>query len=249
MCARVAQKPNSFALVLNFYRLPEVNRISCAVWAKKFTKKCDPRAEFLPCFFAQPKPALFVVACLFICFYIPFVIAFSFLKMPTGVFPMKNLETTYIFFNPHRILFKLLLFTNWMTCHWHVQTYHLGFNRLQINWKLDFIRSHSIQSFKLKLDAVVFLESEIVINRVLKQPWCTKIRQCTNVDEFSRQLTNKRCEARKLEVAQSTLAKLVKALFEMERIFQEKDGKGKTPLFVGRGVGGGGLWYSLILAI
>ena len=63
-------------------------------------------------FFAQAKPALFAVACLFICFYIPFVVAFSFLKMPTGVFPMKNLETTYIFFNPHGILLKLLLFTN-----------------------------------------------------------------------------------------------------------------------------------------
>ena len=91
-----------------------------------------------------------------------------------------------------------------------------------------------------KLDAVVFLESEIVINRVLKQPRCTKIRQCTNVDEFNRHITKNRCETRKLEPAQSTLAKLVKALFEMERIFQEKDGKGKTPLFVSRGRGRGG---------
>ena len=66
-----------------------------------------------------------------------------------------------------------------------------------------------------KLDAVVFLESEIVINRVLKQPRCTKIRQCTNVDEFNRHMTKDRCETRKLEPAQSTLAKLVKALFEM----------------------------------
>ena len=86
-----------------------------------------------------------------------------------------------------------------------------------------------------KLDAVFFLESEIVINRVLKQPRCTKIRQCTNVDEFNRHMTKNRCETRKLEPAQSTLAKLVKALFEMERIFQEKDGKGKTLLFVSRG--------------
>ena len=91
-----------------------------------------------------------------------------------------------------------------------------------------------------KLDAVVFLESEIVINTVLKQPWCTKIRQCTNVDEFNRHMTKNRCETEKLEPAQSTLAKLVKALFEMERIFQEKDGKGKTPLFVGWGGGGWG---------
>ena len=35
----------------------------------------------------------------------------------------------------------------------------------------------------------------------------------------------------------------MKALFEMERIFEEKDGKGKTPLFVGPGGGGE---YSLI---
>ena len=176
-------------------------------------------------FFAQPKPALFVVACLFICFYIPFVVAFSFLKMPTGVFPMKNLETTYIFFNPHRILFKLLLFTNWMTCHWHVQTYHLGFNRLQISCWLDFIRSHSIQSFNSKLDAVVFLESEIVINRVLKQPWCTKIRQCTNVDEFNRHITKNRCETRKLEPASIDACKTGKSAFWNGKNFPRKGWK------------------------
>ena len=123
---------------------------------KEIYKKVWSTRRVFALFFAQPKPALFVVACLFICFYIPFVVAFSFLKMPTGVFPMKNLETTYIFFNPHRILFKLLLFTNWMTCHWHVQTYHLGFNRIQINCKLDFIRSHSIQSLKFKTRCCCF---------------------------------------------------------------------------------------------
>ena len=32
----------------------------------------------------------------------------------------------------------------------------------------------------------------------------------------------------------------MKALFEMGRILQEKDGKGKTPLFVGPEGGGGG---------
>ena len=31
----------------------------------------------------------------------------------------------------------------------------------------------------------------------------------------------------------------MKALFEMDRILQEKDGKGKTPLYVGPGGGGG----------
>ena len=38
----------------------------------------------------------------------------------------------------------------------------------------------------------------------------------------------------------------MKALFEMERIFEEKDGKSKTPLFVGPGGGGGVLPYSHI---
>ena len=37
----------------------------------------------------------------------------------------------------------------------------------------------------------------------------------------------------------------MKALFEMDRILQEKDGKGKTPLFVGP-EGGGALPYSHI---
>ena len=165
MCARVAQKPNSFALVLNFYRLPEVNRISCAVWAKKFTKKCDPRAEFLPCFFAQPKPALFVVACLFICFYIPFVIAFSFLKMPTGVFPMKNLETTYIF------LIHIGSSSNYcsLQIEWHATDMCKHIILVSIDFKSieSWILYAVIQFSPLnsKLDAVVFLESEIVINR------------------------------------------------------------------------------------
>ena len=63
----------------------------------------------------------------------------------------------------------------------------------------------------------------------------------TSTNLYNRHITNKRCETRKLEAAQSTLAKLVNALFEMERIFQEKDGEGKTPLFVSRGRGGGGI--------
>ena len=90
-----------FLLLRNnkFLSLTRGEANSCGVWAKKFTKRCDPRAEFA-LFFAQPKPALFVVACLFICFffYFPVVAAFSFLKIPTRVFPMKYLETTYIFF-------------------------------------------------------------------------------------------------------------------------------------------------------
>ena len=89
-------------LLLRFYKFLSLTRgepNSCVVWAKKFTKRYDPRAEFA-LFFAQPKPALFVVACLFIYlfFYFPVVAAFSFLKIPTRVFPMKYLETTYIFF-------------------------------------------------------------------------------------------------------------------------------------------------------
>ena len=122
-----------------------------------------------------------------------------------------------------------------MTCHWHVQTYHLGFNRLQINWKLDFIRSHSIQSFKLKLDAVVFLESEIVINRVLKQPWCTKIRQCTNVDEFNRHIMKNRCETRKLEPASIDACKTGKSAFWNGKNFPRKGWKRQNPTFCGAG--------------
>ena len=88
-------------LLLRFYKFLSLTRgepNNCVVWAKKFTKRYDPRAEFA-LFFAQPKPALFVVACLFIYlfFYFPVVAAFSFLKIPTRVFPMKYLETTYIF--------------------------------------------------------------------------------------------------------------------------------------------------------
>ena len=70
------------------------------------------------------------------------------------------------------------------------------------------------------------------------------------VDELNRHITknnrhptSRGCKTRKLEPALSKLAKLMKALFEMERIFEEKDGKGKTPLFVGPGGGGE---YSLI---
>ena len=69
------------------------------------------------------------------------------------------------------------------------------------------------------------------------------------VDELNRHITknnrhptSRGCKTRKLEPAQSKLAKLMKALFE--RIFEEKDGKGKTPLFVGPEGGGGG--HSLI---
>ena len=73
------------------------------------------------------------------------------------------------------------------------------------------------------------------------------------VDELNRHITknnrhptSRGCKTRKREPTQSTLAKLMKALFEMGRILQEKDGKGKTPLFVGPEGGGGGGEHSLI---
>ena len=74
----------------------------------------------------------------------------------------------------------------------------------------------------------------------------TKIVHITknNITKNNRHPTSRGCKTRKLEPAQSTLAKLMKALFEMERIFEEKAGKSKTPLFVGPGGEGGG--YSLI---
>ena len=74
------------------------------------------------------------------------------------------------------------------------------------------------------------------------------------VDELNRHITknnrhptSRGCKTGKREPTQSTLAKLMKALFEMDRILQEKDGKGKTPLFVGpEGGGGRALPYSHI---
>ena len=168
---------------------------------------------------------LLLLVCLFVFTCIPFVIAFSFLKMQTGVFPMKNLERTYIFFDPHRILFNYCsLQIEWHATDMckHIILVSIDFKSI-VSWILYAVIQFSPSNSKL--DAIVFLESEIVINRVLKQPWYTKIRQCTNVDEFNRHITKDRCETRKLEPAQSTLAKLVKVLFEMERIFQEKDGK------------------------
>ena len=84
----------------NFYRLPDRGEPnSCAVWAKKFTKMCDPRAEFLPCLLLKRnRLCLLLLQFVYLVFYFPVVAAFSFLKIPTGVFPMKYLETTYIFF-------------------------------------------------------------------------------------------------------------------------------------------------------
>ena len=61
-----------------------------------------------------------------------------------------------------------------------------------------------------------------------------------HITKNNRHPTSRGCKTRKLEPAQSTLAKLMKALFEMERIFEEKDGKSKTPLFVDPEGGGGG---------
>ena len=89
-----------FAHGFRFYKFLSLTRgepNSCVVWAKKFTKRCDPRAEFLPCFLLnRNRLCLLLLVCLFVFFFtFPF---FSFLKIPTRVFPMEYLETTYIFF-------------------------------------------------------------------------------------------------------------------------------------------------------
>ena len=85
-------------LLLRFYKFLSLTRgeqNSCAVWAKKFTKMCD----FLPCFLLKRnRLCLLLLQFVYFVFYFPVVAAFSFLKIPTRVFPMKYLETTYIFF-------------------------------------------------------------------------------------------------------------------------------------------------------
>ena len=84
----------------NFYRLPEVNRIVVS-YGQRNLQKGVIHEQSLPCFCSAETG--FVCCCLFVylfvCFfYFPVVAAFSFLKIPTRVFAMKYLETTYIFF-------------------------------------------------------------------------------------------------------------------------------------------------------
>ena len=212
---------------------------------KEIYKKVWPTSGVFALFFAQPKPALFVVACLFICFffYFPVVAAFSFLKIPTRVFPMKYLQTTYIF------CIHVGSSSNYcsLQIEWHVTDMCKHIILVSIDLSVGFYaRSYSIQSFKTRCCCFSWIGDSNKYT-VLKQPWCTKIRQCTTVvDELNRHITknnrhptSRSCKTRKREPTQSTLAKLMKALFEMDRILQEKDGKGKTPLFVGPGGGGG----------
>ena len=61
-----------FAHGFRFYKFLSLTRgepNSCVVWAKKFTKRCDPRAEFLPCFLlSRNRLCLLLLVCLFVFF-------------------------------------------------------------------------------------------------------------------------------------------------------------------------------------
>ena len=93
----------------------------------------------------------FVCCCLFVYlfffFYFPVVAAFSFLKIPTRVFPMKYLETTYIFF--------MHMDSSSNSCslqiEWHVTDMCKHIILVSIDLSVGFYeRSYSIQSFKTR---------------------------------------------------------------------------------------------------
>ena len=91
-----------FAHGFRFYKFLSLTRgepNSCVVWAKNLQKGVTHEQSF--CLVFCSAETGFVCCCLFVYlfffFYFPLVAAFSFLKIPTRVFPMKFLETTYIF--------------------------------------------------------------------------------------------------------------------------------------------------------
>ena len=105
--------------------------------------------QSLPCFLlSRNRLCLLLLVCLFVFFsYFPVVAAFSFLKIPTRVFPMKYLETTYIFFmhiGSSSNSFSLQI-------EWHVTDMCKHIILVSIDLSVGFYeRSYSIQSFKTR---------------------------------------------------------------------------------------------------